>query len=364
MEKKITLFIATMSSGGAEHQLSILARGLLERGYDVTLVTFGSAEDHYALPEGIHRLRLRHNGRSVSKLFAIYGYFFRVRTNCVISFGARENFFCLIPLLFRPKIKVLAGERGVSFKGLTFYKKVNYSFLYKRANYIVPNSFSQRDEIVSIAPKYDTKIKVITNYTDINTYNSVPKEESIPLRIGVFARYSEQKNYRRFAKVTQSLKASAPIAFHIDWYGNQRKGVKETNPDYLIFEGLVKMYEIEDVLSLHDHIKDVDQVMPSYDMLCLPSLAEGFSNSISEYICCGRPVLASNVADNPVMVHDGVNGFLFDPMDEENMLRVFQKFLALSPEIRLSMGHKSRSIAESLFDYDKFINSYVGLIEA
>lgn len=362
--KKITLFIATMSSGGAEHQLSILAKGLLERGYDVTLVTFGFAEDFYVLPKGIHRLRLRHNGRGVSKLLSIYKYFLRVRTDCVISFGARENFFCLIPLLFRPKVKVLAGERSVSFKGLTLYKKVNYSFLYKRANYIVPNSYSQWNEIMAIAPKYEPKINVITNYTDINIYKPVPKAESIPLRIGVFARYSEVKNYQRFAKVIQHLNVSAPIAFHIDWYGNQWKGMNEPNPDYLRFAGLVSSYGIEGVLSLHDHIRNVNQVLPSYDILCLPSLSEGFSNTISEYICCGRPVLASDVADNSLMVHDGVNGFLFDPTDEDDMLRVFKKFLALSPDVRKAMGYESRRIAESLFDYDKFINSYVSLIEA
>ena len=33
--KRVTLFIAALSSGGAEHQLTILANLLVERGYEV-----------------------------------------------------------------------------------------------------------------------------------------------------------------------------------------------------------------------------------------------------------------------------------------------------------------------------------------
>ena len=99
------------------------------------------------------------------------------------------------------------------------------------------------------------------------------------------------------------------------------------------------------------------------DVMCLPSLFEGFSNSLSESICCGKPVLASNISDNPIIVRDGVNGFLFNPTDVDDMANSIKKMLDLSDDERIEMGNRSRSHALSLFNLEKFTNDYVEIIE-
>ena len=64
------------------------------------------------------------------------------------------------------------------------------------------------------------------------------------------------------------------------------------------------------------------------------------------------------------MVHDGDNGFLFDPLNVESIMEGFVKYFETSLEQRVQMGVRSREIAESLFDKNKFIESYIKLIEA
>ena len=100
-----------------------------------------------------------------------------------------------------------------------------------------------------------------------------------------------------------------------------------------------------------------------YDAICLPSLKEGFSNSISEAICAGKPLLVSDISDNKVMVHDGENGYLFDPTSVEQMVEAVEKFYYLPIKLKSQMGKRSREIAENLFQKEKFINSYIELIE-
>lgn len=359
--KNITLFITAMSSGGAEHQLSMLAAFLAEEGYDVTLVTFADLEDHYIIPKEIKRIRLAEGKSTLMKLFAIYKYFFTCKTDCVISFGARDNTLCLGPLSLRPKIKVLAGERCATFNGLTWYKKLNYKLLYKRADYIVPNSYTQKEEIIRINPKYDFKTVTITNYTDTSEYSVVEAPINDKIEIGIFCRYSKQKNYSKFTEVVKKLK-DLNYSFHVTWYGNkQTKGM--ANVDYVAFDEMVRRNELQDVLTLNDHTKNVSGLIPRFDALCLPSLAEGFSNSISEYICCGKPVLCSDVADNGIMVKNGENGFLFDPTNIDDMVNAFVKFFNLTPLDREKMGKKSRERAEQLFDKERFVGSYIELIE-
>ena len=120
---------------------------------------------------------------------------------------------------------------------------------------------------------------------------------------------------------------------------------------------------LNEYITIHEPTKNVAQLIPSFDAMCLPSLYEGFSNSISEYICCGRPVICSDVSDNSIMVHEGENGFLFNPLDVEDIVRAFSSYFSSSKEKRLLMGQKSREIAEQLFDKELFINEYIKLIE-
>ena len=56
--KKIICFTESLAGGGAEHQMSILCKLISEEGYDVTLVTYSDAPDHYKLPKAINRIRI------------------------------------------------------------------------------------------------------------------------------------------------------------------------------------------------------------------------------------------------------------------------------------------------------------------
>lgn len=361
-KKKILCFATSLSNGGAERQLSILANMLVEKGYAVELATFSGEIDEYPLDSKIKRIRIKQSGNSLKRLLEIYKYFFKVDTNCVISFGSRCNFLALLPLTFRKKVKIIAGERCATFNGMTWYKKLNYKFLYKRANFIVPNNYTQKKEIEKSYPNLIEKTHVITNYTDLNQYTVKASPHNEKIRIGIFCRYDKQKNYERFAEVIKILKNEVGNIFHVDWYGN-RDFTKGKNPEFISFSHLIDNYKIGDVITLHGHTDDVAGLIPQFDVLCLPSIGEGFSNSIGEYICCGKPVLCSNVADNSVMVKDGANGFLFDPFDKESMINAFKQFFSLNKEGKEQMSKESRRIAEILFDKDKFINSYISLIE-
>lgn len=361
--KKITCFITTLSSGGAEHQLAVLTSMLVEKGYDVSIVTFADTKDHYVIDERIKRIRLGLGKNNIVKFLAIFHFFLTVRTDCVISFGQRENMFMLFPMLFRRKVKVIAGERNFTIGKPNRIEKILFKFLYRRANYIVPNSYSQKKHIVSNIPKYAFKVVAITNYTDLQFYLPIKRRHNEVTRIVVFCRYSLQKNYERFAKAVQIVKERCSKPFVVNWYGNMTVKDKSSNPHYLHFQKLLKEYGIEDNCQLHDHTSDVYGIMSESDVFCLPSLFEGFSNSLSEAICCGMPVLASDVSDNSVMTHDGVNGFLFNPYDVESIAGSIIRYLSLSTEEQDMMAVESRKIAVSLFDRDEFIGKYVSLIE-
>lgn len=363
MNKNITLFICSLSSGGAEHQITELGRLLIKRGYQVRLVTFADAEDFYSYPTEILRIRLAQGCSTWRKFLSIFRYFITTKSDCVISFGQRENLLCLLPLLFRRKIKVINGERNFTKGRASILENVLHKCLYRRSDAIVPNSYSQRNYIVEHNAKLANKVFVITNYTDINKYTTAPQPNNEIVKIGIFGRYTAQKNCIRFAEAVSRLKQKVSSKFIIEWYGNQTYKTNQPNEEYIAFANKVKELNIEECLHLYDHTHDVTALMPNFDAIALPSLWEGFSNSISEAICCGKPMLVSDVSDNSVMVKDGINGFLFNPLDVEDICNAFEKFFNTSFEQRNKMGIKSRKIAEELFSAEKFVNQYINLIE-
>lgn len=364
-EMKSIVFIgAGLSGGGAEHQCSMLMNMLVQKDYNVTYASFGDVDDHYFVSEKVRRVQLAPQKSKLAKLFAVELFLLRVKTDVLIAFSQRLSVLVLLPMLFRPKVKVISSERNYTIGKPDIYENILIKFgVYKRANFIVPNNYSQGVYLSRVMPSIKDKIHVITNYTDTDMYSFSPvPNNSIP-HIGVFCRFEEQKNFHRLLDAMNVLSHQYHYDYHIDWYGNHCF-CTEAQRDYYN-KGLEKIrdYKIEEFITIHEPTKEVARLIPSFDALCLPSLFEGFSNSISEYICCGRPVICSDVSDNSIMVHEGENGFLFNPLDVNDIVKAFQYYFSSSMEERISMGEKSREIAETLFCKDRFINDYIGLIE-
>lgn len=364
--KTIVCFINCISNGGAEIQLSSLANILTEKGYDVSLVTYGDAKDLQVLSPNVKRVRLAEGKGRLTKFVSIFKFFITTKADCIISYCQRNNFFVLIPLLFRSRrrVKVIVGERNITSGDPDFYEKWLFNFLYKRADYIIPNSYTQREYILSKHPEWKNKVKTIINYIDLNRFSVQRHIFDGTLRVGIFCRFDPQKNTVRFAEVVRRLKKSSPVPFIIDWYGLKTFKDNRPNVGYLELNELVKKYVIDDCLVLKDHVIDVVPKMGEYDVLALPSLYEGFSNSVAEGISCGKPMLVSDVSDNHLMVKEGLNGFLFNPTNIDEIEQKFLSFFSLTDTERIEMGKKSRQNAEALFSKKVFIDSYITLIES
>lgn len=370
-KKKIICFTESLAGGGAEHQIAILSGMLAEKGYDVSLVTYASIPDHYETPDGVKRLDIgetsakRKNIKAFFKALQVFFFFLSVKTDCVIIYRQRANLRALIPLLFRShRIKVICSERNLTVVS-DYVEKILFNFLYNRADYIVPNSEAQKRYIESCVPKLKHKLHCIHNYTDLEqfTMSRIPNDFSI-IKIGVFSRFSSQKNPIGFATAVKLLKEKTTKKFEVHWYGAQEGNINGYNSSYLNMKKKVDELGINDVLILHPAVKNPAEYMDNYHAVCLPSLHEGFSNSVAEGICCGKPMLVSDVSDNSIMVHKGENGFLFNPADTNSICSAFSDFFLLSKEELERMAMRSREIAQGLFDKSCFIQQYINLIES
>lgn len=361
---EIICFIASLSSGGAERQLCMLSGFLASQGHRVSMVNYTDAPDHYKVPSGVSVIKLGQGRSKFSKILSVFRFFLKVKADAIVSFGQRDNFFALIPLMVRRKPIVIAGERNVTIGKPSIYERFLLAILYRRADYIIPNSYSQRNYLLKLKPNWHNKIRTIINYTDIEALKP-DKAENINndiIEIGIFSRFVPQKNCLNFLKAISIVHMALGQQLKFCWFGNLHP-VGNANTQYMaLIKETIKLNGLEEIFEMHDHVSDVPSQMKRFTAVCLPSLKEGFSNSISEALCLGKPVLASDVSDNSVLVKNGVNGFLFDPTQVEDIASAILKFASLTIEEKIEMGKQSRIIAENLFNKEDFINNYESLI--
>lgn len=363
-KQSVYCLLAALSKGGMERQMIVLMKELLQRGYNVTLVTISARKDMYSCDNRINRVRLAKDGMNKLAIFkAMWTYFHKEveDDSVIISFGTIINLFGILSTIGK-RIKFIAGERNLTIKE-TMVDKMAYS-LYKRVNYIVPNSYSQKSYLEHRIKKFKGKITTITNFTDTDYFTpqlDLLNKESVRV-ISVFARIHPQKNLLGFAKAIKYVIDLGYKEFRVDWYGATSAKEGKLDKYHEQAKRLINELGIDKYLRLHAPIMNVPEVINYSDAICLPSYKEGFSNSISEAICCGKIVLASDISDNGVMVENNVNGFLFDPNDTSSMASSIIKYLKLDEYEVQSMSHASREKALSLFNLKRFGDQYEELI--
>lgn len=359
--KKILCLIDGLGFGGAQRQIIGLTNFLSVRGYDVELLSYHKRDFYNDL---LNRLNIKHTnltcGNKLSKITSLIDYIKRGKYDVVISFLDGPNIYSCFLKLIGVKSKIIVSER-ITDISVTLFDKLKFN-LYRLANYVVPNSHSEKDYIAQNFSFLLNKTKVITNFTETSYFvpsKSTLETNSEKLEILIAGRISDQKNILSFLDALSKLK-QLNVRIHVSWYGNVGKGMDEYHRQ------VIKKQTELNLTSIIDFCPGTSNILEKYqecDAFCLPSLYEGFPNVICEAMSCGKPILCSNVCDNPYLVEDGVNGFLFNPMSIESMVTAISEFCKLDEGQIRSMGNESRKKALEICSPDTFVNKYIALIE-
>lgn len=362
--KRIVCVMPSLFSGGAERQLCLLMEQLIKYGYDVTLVTYSKRPDMYHLPKGVKRKRI--NGRNHGVTFLKLFYFFttNIRKDDIIISFCRDNNIVVLLANIIVKRYIIVGERNL-LQSDNRESRLAFWLYKKKASYIVSNSYSQEKYLKKVLSCIENRISCIINYTDTKVFYPNPNllNNDNSRVIGIFARYNPQKNYENFVKAVRIVADKGYTKFKFIWYGSKVNTDGSVNPHYARFQELIEQNGVDSFIELNSTTDKVAECINHCDAICLPSLYEGFSNSLAEAISCGKIVLASNTSDNPIMVEDGCNGYTFNPYNIDEMADAFIKYLNLPKEETIAFEKYSRRHAMELFNLEKFTNRYIELIE-
>ena len=108
---------------------------------------------------------------------------------------------------------------------------------------------------------------------------------------------------------------------------------------------------------------DVRPFLAAADCIVLPSYREGTPRSLLEAAAMAKPLIATDVPGCREVVQDGVNGYLCEVRNSNDLADKMMKLTALPLDLRLQMGCQSRNIAETRFDEQIVTRKYLQVVD-
>ncbi|NLC31637.1 MAG: glycosyltransferase family 4 protein [Candidatus Moranbacteria bacterium] len=177
---------------------------------------------------------------------------------------------------------------------------------------------------------------------DVNEYKY--SEPDINQRRFIFVgRLLEEKGINEFLRASEMVKERHPNAEFVvlgqSDLGNPGS-VNESYLNHLVNKGVI-IYP-GSVSNVADWLKDSS-------VFVLPSYREGVPRSTQEAMAIGRPVITTDVPGCRETIQDGENGFKVPPHNAQAVANAMERFIT-EPNLILTMGQRSRELAEESFD--------------
>ncbi|MFD5226076.1 glycosyltransferase [Microbacterium sp. NPDC058342] len=148
-----------------------------------------------------------------------------------------------------------------------------------------------------------------------------PRERNRILFVG---RLTGEKHVDVVLRAVAQLDPALDVHFDVAGGGDQRKAL----------EALTKQLGLEDRVTFHGRVSD-DELRELYSrssLFAIASIAELQSIVTMEAMASALPVVGANAVALPHLVHDGENGYLFEPGNVDDLADKLTRVLTASPE--------------------------------
>lgn len=359
---KLLCFTDSLGSGGAQRQLVNLAIGFKKKGHEVFFLVY-HPEDFFLplLQENQIPVTVIYHKNYLIRLLKIRAYIRKGNFDGVLSFLEGANFIAEISALPFKKWKLVVGERSANPNILKSFKLKTYRWFHFLADYVVANSHENIKLVKKCNPLLpNSKLKVIYNIVDIDKWKPKAISEVVhsqKLKVIVIANHQSLKNASGLINAVSLLPEKLREKLKIDWYGRQDSF--ELQDSFINTQKLLKEKKLEKIITFYPPNANIHEIIQNYDVLGLFSLYEGFPNTICEGMAAGKPIVASAVSDVPLIIEEGLNGYLCNPDNPESIVKSLVKTLVTPREQLFAMGKRNREKAEILFSEKETIDKYL-----
>lgn len=358
---RVLLVIDRFGSGGAQTQIALLARGLLQAGCEVAAFTYHPNEflQTEALLEGVTII-----ATDKTSSLCVVARLARVLQNggfdAVVAFLTGPSAYATAArCLTNFRGKVLVSERNIFRLGRPTTREWLQRLGHHAADLVVANSKTQAQLVGQAFPLLRSRLYTIANGVDVNYFAPGSPEKRVRGSLLAVGRIVEEKNTLGLARALAALVHSGRRDVRVRWVG------KVHSVQY--FEACRRFLHEAKVEAHWSWEGEQSQVRDYYhqaDWLVLPSFQEGMPNVIGEALACGLPCVASNVSDASWLMDQGRNGYLFAPSDDSSLVSALTAALCLPEQRRAEIGHHARTFAQRELSVETMVCRYLDLLRA
>jgi glycosyltransferase involved in cell wall biosynthesis len=324
--RKIALFLPSLRGGGAERVTVNLAKGFLEKGFQVDLV-LAKAEGPYLkqVPEGARVVDLG-TGRVFKALIPLARYLRRERPWALIAGISHANVTAILASLFsrvRPKLLVVehctlssATDHAVTLRARSMHLFMR--LLYPLVDRVVAVSRGVKDDLMQTLGLPEKQIEVIYNpILDADLFSRAAEpvdhpwfqEDQPPVVLSV-GRLEYPKDFATLLRAFAIVHRTIPC----------RCVILGEGPDRPQIEALAEELGVRDDLWMPGFVDNPYAYMSKSKVQVLSSHWEGLPTVLVEASACGTPILATDCPSGPrEIIRHGDNGLLVPVGDEKSM---------------------------------------------
>ncbi len=282
--------------------------------------------------------------------------FYTVKPNV---YGSLASDFCSIPF-----INNVSGLGAVFIQGgvLRQFVSALYRLAFRNSNRVFFQNWDDlglflenrlvKKELTDVLPGSGINLHRFTPVGDTDR-----KQLTSPFRFLLIARMLKDKGVVEFVNAAKLLKeAGVKAEFCL-------LGFLDVQNPAAISSEQMKEWTDQGFLKYLGVSDDVRENIASADCIVLPSYREGTPRTLLEAAAMGKPIITTNVVGCKEVVEHGVNGFLCEVKNAQDVALKMKEMLLLSEDQRTSMGKNGRLKMEKEFDENIVIQKYLQAID-
>ncbi|MCK1192660.1 glycosyltransferase family 4 protein [Streptococcus uberis] len=355
---KKVLFLVNHDYTVYNTRLEIVER-LLKEGYQVHI----SSPDGVRIPELValgchfHEISINRHGMNPVeeiKLIRTYKNLFKtVAPDVILGFTIKPNIYGSIAAK-NLKIPFVANITGLgtaveykSWKQPIFINLYKYAFkgIYK----VYFQNTANRDFFLNHNILKDHYSLIPGSGVNLNRFSEKKYPENSIVKFAFISRVMQEKGIDQFIDTATFIREKYPnTEFNIYGFCEQA------------YEEKLKKLQEQGIVIFHGMIKDIAGALESTSCLLHPSYyPEGLSNVLLEASAIGRPIITTNRPGCREVIDDGMNGYLVEQKNSQDLIEKVEKFLNLTQEEKIELGHNARAKVEKEFDRQIIVEQYM-----
>lgn len=334
---KIVFVTATLTSGGSERVISLLANAFCTKGHEVDIVCLNKHIVYYPIDAKvtIHFAEEEIKSTSLPKKIRWFrNYIKDTKPDVVIPF--MEAVYCVTLLaLIGVNVPIISSER-IDPRRSPFVRNILRRVFLPLTTHLVVQTQDIKDFYPSFIKK---KTTVIYNPVTEKVF-SLPEVEKKNMIISV-GRLYRQKNQQTLIKAFKMVADEFP-SYKLVIYGE--------GPLREELEKLVNDLDLNERVLLPGVTDNVINKLNESKLFCLSSNYEGMSNALIEAICVGLPVITTKVAGTEELIKEGTNGDVVEIGNIEAMAKAMRNMLSDEEKMKI-YGRANKNMANIFKTY-------------